>query len=80
MSPGRYTKPPFEVACAPDGHVIRVILVVLTVAHLNHDPSDCRDENLEALCQRCHNRLDAATRRAGIVARRRAGNGDLFNG
>lgn len=28
--------------------------VVLTVAHLNHDPRDVRDENLRALCQRCH--------------------------
>jgi hypothetical protein len=28
--------------------------VVLTVAHLNHIKEDCRDENLKALCQRCH--------------------------
>jgi len=28
--------------------------VVLTTAHLNHDPSDNREENLAALCQRCH--------------------------
>lgn len=28
--------------------------VVLTVAHLNHNPMDCRDENLKAMCQRCH--------------------------
>jgi hypothetical protein len=27
---------------------------VLTTAHLNHDPSDNREENLAALCQRCH--------------------------
>lgn len=33
--------------------------IVLTVAHLNHDPMDCRDENLKALCQRCHLRYDA---------------------
>ncbi len=33
--------------------------VVLTVAHLNHDPSDCRDENLAALCQACHIGYDA---------------------
>ena len=32
--------------------------VVLTVAHLNHDPTDNRDENLAALCQRCHLRHD----------------------
>ena len=28
--------------------------VVLTVSHTNHVPSDCRPENLRALCQRCH--------------------------
>jgi 5-methylcytosine-specific restriction endonuclease McrA len=37
--------------------------VVLTTAHvLNPDPSDCRQENLQALCQACHNRLDAPMR------------------
>lgn len=34
--------------------------VVLTVAHLNHEPSDCAEENLLALCQRCHLRYDSA--------------------
>lgn len=32
--------------------------IMLTVAHLNHDESDCRDENLKAMCQRCHLRYD----------------------
>jgi hypothetical protein len=32
--------------------------VILTVAHLNHTPEDCRDENLKAMCQRCHLRYD----------------------
>lgn len=27
---------------------------VLTVDHLDHDPSNCRRDNLLALCQRCH--------------------------
>jgi hypothetical protein len=30
----------------------------LTVAHLNHVPSDCRRENLKALCAPCHCRYD----------------------
>lgn len=34
--------------------------VVLTVAHLNHLPTDCREDNLKAMCQRCHLRYDAA--------------------
>ncbi len=32
--------------------------VILTVAHLNHDETDCREENLKAMCQRCHLRYD----------------------
>lgn len=54
--------------------------IVLTVAHLNHTPEDCRDENLLHLCQGCHNRYDAPVRAAGIKARKRAtcAIGDLF--
>lgn len=33
--------------------------VVLTVAHINHDTTDNRDDNLAALCNRCHLRHDA---------------------
>lgn len=32
--------------------------VVLTVAHKNNYKPDCRDENLFALCNRCHLRYD----------------------
>lgn len=31
---------------------------ILTVAHLNHQPEDCRRENLKALCSVCHLRYD----------------------
>lgn len=55
-------------------------VVVLTVAHLDHTPENCTDDNLKAMCQRCHNTYDMATRRAGI--RKRAdeacGQGALF--
>lgn len=44
-------------------------IVVLTTAHLDHTPENCADDNLAALCQRCHNRYDAPVRRRGIVAR-----------
>ena len=33
-------------------------VVVLTAAHLNHTPEDCRPENLKAMCQGCHLRYD----------------------
>lgn len=54
--------------------------VVLTVAHLNHCPEDCSDDNLKAMCQRCHNRYDAPMRRAGMISREHAKGavGDLF--
>lgn len=52
--------------------------VILTVAHHpDPDPMNCADENLQALCQRCHNRLDhpmrvkhaAETRRRNRILR-----------
>jgi 5-methylcytosine-specific restriction endonuclease McrA len=46
--------------------------IVLTVAHLDHTPENCADENLRAWCQRCHNRYDAPMRREGIKQRQRA--------
>lgn len=31
----------------------------LTVAHLDHDPANCADKNLKAMCAKCHLRYDA---------------------
>jgi hypothetical protein len=45
--------------------------VVLTVAHLNHTPGDCRDSNLLALCQRCHLALDRDLHTASSARTRR---------
>lgn len=44
--------------------------VVLTVAHLDHDPANNDLRNLRAWCQRCHNTYDAPFRQDGIRARR----------
>lgn len=57
-------------------HPVTGSRVVLTVAHLNHDPRDCRDENLKAMCQKCHLNYDAdhhaetrkATKAAALLA------------
>lgn len=35
-------------------HPVTESVVVLTVAHLDHTPENCDDENLMAMCQRCH--------------------------
>jgi len=44
------------------------------------DPANCADDNLAALCQRCHNRHDAPMRRknAAQTRRNRKAMGDLF--
>jgi hypothetical protein len=54
--------------------------VVLTVAHLNHEPEDVRPENLKAFCNRCHLRYDSQHHQRNAAATRRAKkqNGELF--
>lgn len=42
--------------------MVKVIKIVCTVMHLNHDLSDSSDENLKFACQRCHNRYDRSHR------------------
>src|ERR1019366_5235744 len=32
--------------------------IILTVAHLDHTPENCEENNLMALCQKCHNVYD----------------------
>lgn len=53
------------------------IVIVLTTAHLNHDPTDCRPENLAALCQRHHLAHDHHHHQANAQATRRARAGTL---
>jgi 5-methylcytosine-specific restriction endonuclease McrA len=56
--------------------------IVLTIAHLHDpDPSNCDDENLAALCQRCHLRHDAPMHREHRAATHRAKRAvaDLFD-
>lgn len=54
--------------------------VVLTVGHLNHEPSDVRPENLRAWCNRCHLTYDAGHHAKNAAVTRRAAkqNGELF--
>lgn len=40
-------------------HPITGSKVILTVAHLDHNPQNCDPENLRALCQKCHLTYDA---------------------
>lgn len=45
-----------ESKVTPDGH--KVIKIVLTIAHLDHDITNNDPANLRALCQKCHLSLD----------------------
>lgn len=40
-------------------HTGKIVKIVLTCAHLDHDPTHNDDSNLAALCQACHLRHDA---------------------
>lgn len=79
-----------EVFCAESGlkmaemrlsdfNARKVLRIVLTVAHLDHDESSEDDANLKHLCQRHHLRLDAKhhARNAAQTRRRRGGQLDI---
>lgn len=55
-------------------------LVVLTIAHLDHQPENNAPENLAAWCQRCHLQYDADHHRINAWKTRRARSltGELF--
>jgi len=52
-------------------HPITGSKVILTTAHLNHTPEDCRDEVLRAMCNRCHLAYDRDHHRQSREARKR---------
>lgn len=47
--------------------------IVLTIAHMDHTPENCGDDNLKALCQRCHLNYDAKHHAETSRQSRRAG-------
>lgn len=59
-------------------HPVTGSIVVLTVGHLNHEPSDCAPENLKHWCQKCHNVYDLPHRRKNAAKTRLVKRGDLF--
>lgn len=44
--------------CLGGDNECRAVLVVLTTAHLDHDPTNNDETNLRAFCQLCHLRYD----------------------
>ncbi len=53
------------------GDFPRMIKIVLTVAHIDRDPSNNADDNLASLCQRCHLRHDAQQHATNAAQTRR---------
>ena len=46
---------PIRLSEIPDGcEHLKHVKVVLTIAHMDHDVGNNADDNLKALCQRCH--------------------------
>ena len=58
-------------------HPVTGSKVFLTTAHLDHDPANNADDNLAALCQKCHNTYDAGKRHANGKHRALAAAGQL---
>lgn len=52
--------------------------IVFTVAHLDHTPENCGDDNLKAMCQRCHLRYDSKHHQESARKTREAKKGPLF--
>jgi hypothetical protein len=59
---------------------LRIVRIVLTIMHMDHDPGHNTDDNLKAGCQRCHLNYDAKFHAQNAAATRRAAMGcdDLF--
>lgn len=57
--------------CRRPGEAFDTHRRTLTVAHINHVESDCRDENLVALCPKCHLAYDAARKALQRLAAKR---------
>lgn len=45
----------------------KIIKIVLTIAHLDHNPKNNNYDNLRALCQRCHLRHDIEQHRQSRI-------------
>lgn len=61
-------------------HPVTGSKVVLTIAHLDHTPENCADENLRAWCQRCHLAYDHEHHQQNAYQTRREGKAvDMFD-
>jgi hypothetical protein len=63
-------RPPFTMQ-STDGP-LKIIEIVLTIAHLDHTPENCAADNLKAGCQRCHLQYDQPHHKVTAYMTRRA--------
>ncbi len=57
--------------CWANNNTEKFTIIVLTIAHKDHNPMNSHPENLLALCQACHNRMDVRHRIATRQRNRR---------
>lgn len=71
-----------DVVACENGEKLKIIKIVLTIAHLDHTPENCADDNLRAWCQRHHLAYDAEhhTRTAYATRKAAAATVDMFAG
>lgn len=67
-------------AANDEPHPVTGSMVVLTIAHLDHDIDNNADHNLAALCQRCHLTHDAQQHAANARQTRDRRSGQLALG
>lgn len=71
---------PGDICRCDGGHILRIIKIVCTVAHVDCDETNNSEDNLRFWCQRCHNRHDAKHRQwnAAVTRHRKNGQTDMF--
>jgi hypothetical protein len=52
----------------------KYFVIILTIAHKDHDPGNCAEENLFAGCQKCHNNYDIPHRKQTRIESKYKGN------
>lgn len=60
-----------------DQDATKIIVIVLTTAHLDHDPTNCDPTNLKVWCQRHHHRYDCEHHQQTAYTTRMAKRGNL---
>ncbi len=59
-----------EICGVANGAMVGTVKIVLTIAHLDHDVTNNDYSNLQALCQKCHLKLDLEQHRTNAAATR----------